>query len=829
MRQKYEIINFTSNTPMRCTLQKIGEIEPHIHDFFEIVMVLSGTCTVTAAQEMSRLMADDVIAFDCHTPHSFRGSECVLISVQFDQSLFENTLPRPFRPSFFCNSSRQGQLPAFDTIRRLIARLVKNNTEQQSGYELRNWSIIYDLMDVLYNHFRLDDSTSQTQKLHRYADRMSVINRIINEHYMENFTLTQLADEVHLSAPYLSRFFEQHYGITFLNYLTEIRINHAVLELAQTDHNIELVSANNGFPNSHSFARAFKKRYQMLPSVWRRSQQNTSAPYNTMTEPEQHDYIAGLKKYLESPSAAALPEQAVSVQISCSASAPGTVLAHTWRRIMPGGAARDLLFSGIQDMVCRMQHEIGFEYIRFHGLLSDDMRLVSRGRDGKLSFSFLFVDQVLDFLCECSLRPVIEFSFMPETMAKTPQKKFINYCTSEPRSLTEWNELVEALIRHFETRYGVSRVRTWLFTPWSLPDTPSHMFGFSSAEAFYEFYRETWNTVKKCDSQLLFGAPSTYYIVGDEHWYARFLKWSEGNGCPPDFLNFHYYDTVQKGNSFAAMDLFGFANSMTLAENPDGISDFVRQIRHDNRKKYPVYLTEWNNTPSHQDWLNDTCFKSCYLVKGILENMDALESFCYWSLTDWTGESSIPSELFFGGLGLFTKNGIPKASYYALTLLRHLGNVCIGSGRGWYAARGRADQGRNQTEEDGSGQYQILFYNYQHFSHLYALGERFDMTFTDRYTPFPQGPSMDVDAVLTEIPDGTYAVREISISRKCGSAFDQWVAMGAVELEEDELANLEGHSRPGIIKYTAEAENGKLKLNALLDVLEVKLVMLKKM
>ncbi|MCD7833788.1 MAG: helix-turn-helix domain-containing protein [Lachnospiraceae bacterium] len=821
MRQKYEIINFTANAPMRCTLQKIGEIEPHIHDFFEVVMILSGTCTATAAQQISHMQAEDVIAFDCHTPHSFRGSDCILISVQFDQTLFENTLPHPFRPSFFCDSSRQGQLPAFDAIRRLIARLVKNNTEKLAGYELRNWSNIFDLMDVLYNHFRLDDSNAQSQKLHRYADRMSMINHIISEHYMENFTLTRLADEVHLSAPYLSKFFEQHYGMTFLNYLTEIRLNHAVAELTQTDHNIELISANSGFPNSHSFARAFKKRYQMLPSAWRRSQHISKTPENTMPEPEQHDYIAGLKKYLDSPAVSQLPEQISTVRIVCDTAVSGIPLTHNWRRIMPGGNARDLLFSNVQEMVRRMQREIGFEYIRFHGILSDDMRLVSRGKNGRLSFSFLFVDELLDFLCEQKLKPVIEFSFMPEAMAKTPQKTFTNYCTSEPRSLTEWCELVENFLHHITARYGASTVRSWLFTPWSLPDTPIHMFGFSSAEAFYEFYRLTWITVKKCDPHLSFGAPSTYYIVGNEHWYIPFLTWCESHGCPPDFLNFHYYDTVQKGNSYAAMDLFGFANSMTLGESPDGLSDFIRQVRHDNENRkqpgsahgrYPIYLTEWNNTPSHQDWLNDTCFKSCYLVKGILENMDALESYCYWSLTDWTGESPIPSELFFGGLGLFTKNGIPKPSYHALTLLRRLGSTCIGHGEGWYATKGE------------SGTYQIILYNYRHFSHLYALGERFDMTFTDRYTPFPREQSMDADITLTNIPDGRYIVREVSVGRKCGSAFDQWVRMGALELEQEELSVLENQSQPGLIKYTAETKEGVLKLNVMLEMLEVKLV-----
>ncbi|MCD7957752.1 MAG: helix-turn-helix domain-containing protein [Lachnospiraceae bacterium] len=813
MRQKYEIINFTDDAPMRCSLQKIGEIEPHIHDFFEVVMILSGSCTVTIAQQMTILKADDVVAFNCHTPHSFRGSECVLISVQFDQVLFENSLPHPFRPSFFCNSAQQGQLPAFDAIRRLIARLVKNNADGQSGYELRNWAIIYDLMDVLYNHFRLDESTAQNKRLQRYAERMSEINHIISEHYMENFTLARLAGEVHLSAPYLSKFFEQHYGMTFLGYLTEIRLNHAVTELTQTDHTIELVSANSGFPNSHAFAQAFKKRYDMLPSAWRRRQRSQKAPEAAASEPVQHDYIAGLKKYLDPPAVIKQPELVYPCRVQCSAAQPGLPVSHTWRRMMPGGSARDLLFSEIQDMVRRMQRDIGFEYIRFHGILSDEMRLASRQTDGSLSFSFLYVDKVLDFIRDAGLKPVIEFSFMPEAMAKSPQKKFINYCTSEPRSVTEWCELIRTFILHIMGRYGNATVRTWLFTPWSLPDTPFRLFGFSSDEAFYEFYRQTWQTVKSCEKSLKFGAPSVYYVNREDRWYLPFLRWCEDNGCAPDFLNFHYYDTVQK-SSPSAMDLFGFADSMTLGEAPDGLTAFIRQVNRDNRRNYPVYLTEWNNTPSQQDLLNDTCFKSCYFTKGILENMDALESFCCWSLTDMMGEAPVAAELFSGGLGLFTRNGIPKASYCALTLLSRLGNTCLGHGDGWYIA-------------GNGGEYQILLYNYRHFSHLYALGERFDMTFTDRYTPFSPEQFMEADITLSDISDGDYIICEQSVSRKQGSAFDQWVSMGAMEFEPYEMPYLERLSSPSLTKYTVRTENGVLKLGAMLELLEVRLLVVK--
>ena len=75
----------------------------------------------------------------------------------------------------------------------------------------------------------------------------------------------------------------------------------------------------------------------------------------------------------------------------------------------------------------------------------------------------------------------------------------------------------------------------------------------------------------------------------------------------------------------------------------------------------------------------------------------------------------------------------------------------------------------------------IFIYNYRHFSRLYAQGERFDMTFTDRYTPFSPEQSLDVHISLTDMDDGDYIVRESIINRRSGSAFDRWVDFGALE------------------------------------------------
>lgn len=818
MRQRYELLDFSTNMPIRCTMQHIGNIEPHLHDFFEVILILSGQCRFTGDGQLSTLGPEDVVAVNSHTPHELHSADCVLISVQFRQSMFEQTLPMPQHPQFICNSARQGDSAAFAAIRRLIARLVKNNADRQQGYELRNWSLIYELMDVMYNNFRADADSPQALRNYRYAARIGHITAIINDHYAENFTLSQLAEKVHLSAPYLSKFFDQHFGMSFLAYLTQLRLGRAVAALESTDDTIEVISIQSGFPNSHAFVQAFKKEYGVLPSVYRRqsrlAETDAASPVPVV---EQHDYMAGLKKYLDAPAAGLVPEQVISCTARCSGKGDLQKLRHSWRTLTGVSAARDLLFAQVQDMVRRAQRDIGFQYIKFGGILSDEMRVYSEDPSGTPVYSFAYVDKLFDFLQSVGLRPLIQLGFMPRQLAKDPGRRLFNDIVSEPKSIEAWAGLVGAVVRHLLDRYGAEEVRSWLFTVWQQPDTPSTMYGFSDDSAFYAFYRATWLAVKDCDSALRFGTPPTFYIAGTDHvnWYRPFLAWCRDNGCPPDFLDFNFYDT-SLSNRGSGRELFGFVRSMTLGEDPNGLANFVTQVVSEAHQEHvsslPIYLSEWNTSPSQQDLLNDTCFKSCYIVKSILENYDRLDGFGYWSLTDWMGEAPLPKELFFGGLGLFTVSGIPKASYYAFTLLRRLGGTLIGRGEGWFAAR----QGES---------WQVLLYNYRHFSHLYAQGERFDMTFTDRYTPFSPEQSLDVHVTLTDMENGEYVVRETVINRQHGSAFDQWVAMGALEPDRpEEYDYLAAASHPAYSKYLAAARRHALDLDAMLDMLEVRLL-----
>lgn len=95
---------------------------------------------------------------------------------------------------------------------------------------------------------------------------------------------------------------------------------------------------------------------------------------------------------------------------------------------------------------------------------------------------------------------------------------------------------------------------------------------------------------------------------------------------------------------------------------------------------------------------------------------------------------------------------------------------------------------------------------------MFASGESFDMTFTERYTPFSQLGKMEISLELTDIPIKVCTVREQIINQSSGSAFDEWVRMGAQPLHKDEINYLKQISVPKLYVRKETIVNGVLPI-----------------
>lgn len=826
--EKHEIIEFSSNIPLKVFMHKLGFVAKHWHKSLELLMVLEGTIEITIDGESFTLNSEDIILINSNSIHEIHSENAVMIALQIDlarMNQFDSSLENL---AFDCNSSISHDLSRFRGIQFAIATMIRENAHRAIGAEYKNYALSYYLLSELLTHFQIP-ATTTIKNQQKYMVRLTRIINYIQEHYAENFSLSDLAAIEDLSVPYLSNFFDKYMGIKFSQYYTGVKLSHAAADLIATDDSIDSIALRNGFTESHSFVRCFKKQYEMLPSAYRKAQKEkkADAPPSTnlnylLIEPS--NYLHLLTKYLNNVDEtfyAPSHEQTDLIDVpAISVKTTIQPLRHTFKKFITVGRAKELLNHNIQNMLRDLQQNIGYEFIKFHGILSDDMMVVSR-IGGKLFFHYTMVDMALDFLLSIGLKPLIQLSFMPRELASDPNKTVFYSAvnTSPPKNMSEWEMLVEDFTRHLIDRYGILQVRSWLFCVWNEPVTPKSMFGFGDDLLFFHFYEATYKVVKKVDDKLVFGSTSLLYMenLGTDTWIRNYISYTKKHDCVPEFCNVHYYCDIippaQKQNF-----LIGHAASSFPKRNDDfslWIGGIRKILAAMNLSDIPVYLTEWNFTLSHRNLINDTCFKSCYIMKNLLRNYDRLDSFGYWCLTDLLEENALPDTLFHGGLGIYTMNGLRKNVFYAFYFANMLGNQLV-----------RADEGYFITRNEEA--YQIITYHYIHYGNLFASGELFDITETSRYSAFDMSRHLQFNLELLDLENGSYTIKEYFVNREHGSAYDLWIKMGAVPLDQHDTDLLSGLCAPGFHKEYRLVEKETLTYSPLLEPLEIRFAEIKR-
>lgn len=86
----------------------------------------------------------------------------------------------------------------------------------------------------------------------------------INQNYSQDFGLNEMAEMVHMNHAYLSILFKDEVGISFVRYLTQIRMAHAK-ELLLKGEKVQDVSVAVGYNNYRYFCNIFKKEEGVTP------------------------------------------------------------------------------------------------------------------------------------------------------------------------------------------------------------------------------------------------------------------------------------------------------------------------------------------------------------------------------------------------------------------------------------------------------------------------------------------------------------------------------------------------------------------------------------
>nr|MDO8088793.1 hypothetical protein [Candidatus Sigynarchaeum springense] len=339
-----------------------------------------------------------------------------------------------------------------------------------------------------------------------------------------------------------------------------------------------------------------------------------------------------------------------------------------WKKVFGIGSAFLLTRKDLIDQVEMAQDVIGFEYLRFHGTLSDDVGLVQFADRGDKEIdpeclNFINVDAIYDTLLDLGIKPFVELGFMPKYLASgdTQVFKYPSNVTP-PHSYELWESLVSQLVLHWKERYGIDELLDWYFEIWNEPNLKNFWTG-TQAE-YFKLYDHAVKAVKAIDPRLKVGGPAS----SDGNWITPFLEFCHDNGIPVDFVSTHVYQSDQ-----------GFQGKKFVSGNY--VRDVVDRVRGEiARSHFPgieLHFTEWGSTSNPFDPFHDTSGQAAFICKAIGSVNGLVDSFSYWTVSDVFEEMGLPDKAFHGGFGLITINGIRKPSFTAFYFLKQLGpEIC---------------------------------------------------------------------------------------------------------------------------------------------------------
>ncbi|WP_145950164.1 AraC family transcriptional regulator [Paenibacillus sp. Y412MC10] len=146
-------------------------------------------------------------------------------------------------------------------------KIIQDAAEREFWYELDRNASVKDLMGILT---RLIEHVINREDGHRSsAMQMEAAKDYIAKHAASDLGVEEVASHIGLSSSHFSVVFKQHFGETFLEYLTRQRLDWAKSMLVNSDHSISSIGRTVGYLDRRYFNKVFTKWEGISPSEYR--------------------------------------------------------------------------------------------------------------------------------------------------------------------------------------------------------------------------------------------------------------------------------------------------------------------------------------------------------------------------------------------------------------------------------------------------------------------------------------------------------------------------------------------------------------------------------
>ncbi len=235
-------------------------------------ILLHGVQAYCRGTENRLLYEDDVILTapgNGHASMSQEAGSCAIV-LHFSSAVFKPLVKKGVIYQFpTCRSDASDRFePQYCMIRFYTSQLFHILQQGEPYAQLAAKATLELLALHIYTCFEPRPFNVLPEDFERRAIARRLLEYVEN-HYTAKLTLEELADYSQYNRTYVSTLFKQMVGINFHEYLTRVRFQHALNDLAITNDNLTDIALRNGFADLKTFNARFRSTLQQTPAEYR--------------------------------------------------------------------------------------------------------------------------------------------------------------------------------------------------------------------------------------------------------------------------------------------------------------------------------------------------------------------------------------------------------------------------------------------------------------------------------------------------------------------------------------------------------------------------------
>lgn len=250
----------------------------HWQDSVEIIYIKKGKGLVFVDFETYEAQAGDIFIILPEHVHGLRqivGERMEYENIIFDLNFVEsNTFDLCFQKYWQPLQQKKVSFPVYipsgHELHARIQQLLDSSDQlcdQKSiGYEL---AVKGNLMLIFAQLFQMP--TSNIMSTDKNMQKLKFVLSRIEEEYSQKLTVGKIASECGYSESHFMRWFKEMTGTSFGTYLIDYRLEKAAALLKNSTLTVLDIAEQCGFDNISNFNRLFKKRFDLTPNQFRKT------------------------------------------------------------------------------------------------------------------------------------------------------------------------------------------------------------------------------------------------------------------------------------------------------------------------------------------------------------------------------------------------------------------------------------------------------------------------------------------------------------------------------------------------------------------------------